>query len=97
MSNTNKILKECDGLFYEFVRNKKGTLIKKCCASCKHKDAYDTEGPRRLCRVDPTDKNRVVNKKYVCREWEISEDMDMIKTEQSRPDLIKNKDYGTDY
>ena len=97
MSNTNKILKECDGLFYEFVRNQKGTLIKKCCASCKHKDAYDTEGPRRLCRVDPTDKNRVVNKKHVCREWEISEDMDMIKTEQSRPDLIKNKDYGTDY
>ena len=97
MSKNDKILKECDGLFYEFVRNKKGTLIKKCCASCKYKDAYDTEGPRRLCRVDPTDKNRIVNKKHVCREWEISEDMDMIKTEQSRPDLIKNKDYGTDY
>mgnify|MGYP007130622267 FL=1 len=89
MSNKDKILKECDGLFYEFVRNKKGTLIKKCCASCKYKDAYDTEGPRRLCRVDPLDKNRIVNKKHVCREWEISEEMDRIKTLASRPDLIK--------
>ena len=89
MSKKDKILKECDGLFYEFVRNSKGTLIKKCCASCKHKDAYDTEGPRRLCRVDPTDKNKIVDKKHVCREWEISEDMNMIKTEQSRPDLVK--------
>jgi len=89
MSNKDKILKECDGLFYEFVRNSKGTLIKKCCASCKYKLPYDAEGPRRLCRVDPLDKNRIVNKKHVCREWEISDDMNMIKTEQSRPDLIK--------
>ena len=88
MSKKDKILKESDGLFYEFVYNKKGTLIKKCCASCKYKDAYDTEGPRRLCRVDPTDKNKIVDKKHVCREWEISEEIDMIKTEQSRPDLI---------
>ena len=28
MSKKDKILKECDGLFYEFVRNRKGTLIK---------------------------------------------------------------------
>lgn len=89
MSKKDKILKECDGLFYEFVLNSKGTLIKKCCASCKHKDAYDTEGPKRLCRVDPTDKKRIVDKKHVCREWEISEEMDMIKTLTSRPDLIK--------
>jgi len=88
MSKKDKILKEFDGLFYEYVRNKKGTLIKMCCASCKYKDAYDTEGPRRLCRIDPI-KDRIVNKSHVCRDWEISEDMDMIKTEQSRPDLIK--------
>ena len=88
MSKKDKILKECDGLFYEFVRNKKGTLIKKCCASCKFKDAYDTDGPRRLCRIDPNVKNRIVDKKNVCGDWEISEDMDKIKTEQSRPDLI---------
>jgi len=89
MSKKDKILKECNGLFYEFVRNKKGTLIKKCCASCKFKDAYDTEGSRRLCRIDPNVKDRIVDKSHVCRDWEISEDMDMIKTEQSRPDLIK--------
>ena len=89
MSNKDKILKECDGLFYEFVRNKKGTLIKMCCASCKFKQPYDAEGPRRLCTQDPTDGNKIVDKKHVCRDWEISEDMDQIKTEQSRPDLIK--------
>ena len=89
MSKKDKILKECDGLFYEFVLNKKGTLIKKCCASCKFKDAYDTEGPRRLCRIDPNVKDRIVDKKHVCREWEISDDIDKIKTLASRPDLIK--------
>ena len=89
MSKKDKILKECDGLFYEFMRNKKGTLIKKWCASCKYKDAYDTEGPRRLCRINPNVKDRIVDKKHVCRYWEISEDIDKIKTLASRPDLIK--------
>lgn len=89
MSKKDKILKECDGLFYEFVRNKKGTLIKKCCASCKFKQPYDAEGPRRLCMKDPNEKNKIVNKSHVCRDWEISIEMDMIKTEQSRPDLNK--------
>ena len=87
MSKKDKILKECDGLFYEFVRNEKGTLIKKCCASCKYKDAYDTEGPRRMCREDPTDKNKIVDKSHVCGKWTISEEMNIIKTESSRPDL----------
>ena len=45
----NIIAKVCDGIIYEFVRNSKGTLIKKCCASCKHKQPYDSEGQRRLC------------------------------------------------
>ena len=89
MSKEGKILKECDGLYYEFVRNKKGTLIKKCCASCRHKQPYDAEGPKRLCTQDPTQKNKIVNKSHVCRDWEISEEMDQIKTEQSRPDLIE--------
>ena len=88
MSKKDIILKECDGLLYEFVRNKKGTLIKKCCASCKHKQPYDAEGPRRLCVVGPTVKKKIVNKSYVCRDWEISDEIDQIKTEQSRPDLI---------
>ena len=43
------IAKVCDGIIYEFVRNSKGTLIKKCCASCKHKQPYNSEGQRRLC------------------------------------------------
>ena len=88
MSKKDIILKECDGLLYEFVRNKKGTLIKKCCASCKHKQPYDAEGPRRLCVVGPTVKNKIMNKSHVCRDWEISDEIDQIKTEQSRPDLI---------
>lgn len=88
MSKKDRILKECDGLLYEFVRNKKGTLIKMCCASCKFKDAYDTEGPRRLCRIDPNVKDRIVNKSHVCRDWGISDDIDKIKTLASRPDLI---------
>lgn len=45
--------KVCDGIIYEFVRNSKGTLIKKCCASCKHKQPYDSEGQRRLCCNPP--------------------------------------------
>lgn len=89
MSKKDKILKECDGLYYEFVRNKKGTLIKKCCASCKFKGAFDTDGPRRLCRIDPNVKNKIVDKKNVCGDWEISKEIDQIKTGQSRSDLIK--------
>jgi len=89
MDKEDKILKECDGLLYEFVRNKKGTLIKKCCASCKYKDAYDTEGERRLCRIASNVKDRIVDKKHVCRDWVISEEINKVKTEQSRPDLIK--------
>lgn len=89
MSKKDKISKECDRVFYEFVLNSKGTLIKKCCASCKHKDAYDTEGSRRLCRIDPNDKNRIVDKKDVCADWVISEEIDIVKTLTSKPDLIK--------
>ena len=84
-----KIVKECDGLFYEFVRNEKGTLIKKCCASCKFKQPYDAEGPRRQCRIDPNVKNRIVDKKNVCGDWEISEEINKVKTAASNPDLIK--------
>ena len=89
MSKEDKILKECDGLLYEFVRNKKGTLIKKCCASCKYKDAYDAEGPRRLCRITPNVKDRIVDKSHVCRDWEISEDINKVKTAVSKPVLIE--------
>ena len=90
MSNKDKILKECDGLFYEFVRNSKGTLIKKCCASCKFKKPYDDDGPRRMCTIEPEVKNRIVNKRHVCRDWEISEEINKVKTAVSKP--IENND-----
>ena len=90
MSKKEKILKECDGLVCEFVRNSKGTLIKICCASCKHKQPYDPEGPRRLCVVDPDVKNKIVYKDSACADWEISSAIDDIVTASSKPVDINN-------
>ena len=38
---------------------------------------------------DNIDELRRVDKKHVCKDWKISEEMDKIKTLASRPDLIK--------
>ena len=48
-SNQVPIIKEIGGVEYEFVYNSKGTLVKKCCASCRFKQPKDEEGPQRLC------------------------------------------------
>ena len=89
MSN-DVIIKDCGGEFYEFVRNSKGTLIKKCCASCKYKLPYDAEGPRRSCTRNPN-KSKIVKKSYCCSHWWISEEADRIKTLTSRPDLVEQQ------
>lgn len=79
------IAKVCDGIIYEFVRNSKGTLIKKCCASCKHKQPYDSEGQRRLCCNPQNTEKKVVLNSNVCKDWVINPDIDKIKTIQSKP------------
>jgi hypothetical protein len=79
------IAKVCDGIIYEFVRNSKGTLIKKCCASCKHKQPYDSEGQRRLCCKGKNTEKKVVYNYNVCNDWAINPDIDKIKTIQSQP------------
>lgn len=53
--------------------NKNGVKIKKCCASCEHKD-FD-KGGNRLCMRG----NGHVLKDEVCPLWHISEKMDGIK------------------
>lgn len=50
------IIKDCGGEFYEFVRNSKGTMIKKCCASCKYKLPYDAERPQKVVYAQPCKK-----------------------------------------
>lgn len=79
------IAKVCDGIIYEFVRNSKGTLIKKCCASCKYKQPYDSEGQRRLCCNPKNTEKKVVYNYNVCNDWQINPDIDKIKTIQSQP------------
>ena len=88
-SQSNKpIIQEIDGVQYEFVYNSKGTLIKKCCASCKFKQPFDQEGPRRSCNYNKAEKEKkIVDKRDCCQEWGISEDIDKVKTATSiRPD-----------
>ena len=79
--NTMEILRDCDGVLYEFVRNSKGTLIKKCCASCLHKIAHDSDGPRRGCVR--TGKKKIVMKNHCCRYWEMSPAINKVKTSVS--------------
>ena len=81
----NIIAKVCDGIIYECVRNSKWTLIKKCGASCKHKQPYDSEGQRRLCCKGKNTEKKVVYNYNVCNDWVINPDIDKIKTIQSQP------------
>lgn len=64
-----------DNIITEYVTNKNGVKIKKCCASCRFKMPHDSEGPRREC----TKHEKLVNKKDCCSEWEINEQIDIIK------------------
>ena len=72
----SKIEKNADnGIITEFVDNKNGVNIKKCCASCIYKEPYDAQGPRRLC----TKRDKLVDKSDCCGDWLISEAIDKIK------------------
>mgnify|MGYP002510373659 FL=1 len=81
-SNT-PITQEIDGIQYEFVYNSQGTLIKKCCASCKYKQPKDQEGPRRTCTYTPNNP-QTVDKRDCCVFWYISEDANRLKTACSK-------------
>lgn len=78
LSNQTPIVKEIGGVEYEFIYNSKGTLIKKCCASCKFKEPKDDEGPRRLCTHGSEPK--IIDKRDCCEYWAISNEIDEIKT-----------------
>ena len=77
-SNQVPIIKEIGGVEYEFIYNSKGTLIKKCCASCKFKQPKDDEGPRRLCTHGTEPK--IIDKRDCCDYWAISDEINEIKT-----------------
>jgi len=61
----------------EFTRNTNGVKIKKCCASCSHKEPYDSEGPRRMCTLNK--EKKIIRKDDLCLHWSISPDIDRIK------------------
>jgi hypothetical protein len=82
-SNQVPTIKEIGGVEYEFIYNSKGTLIKKCCASCKYKQPKDSEGPQRICTHTP-DNPQTVDKRDCCESWYISDEADRVKTACSR-------------
>ena len=49
-----------------FVKNEAGIVIKKCCASCKHKEFVMDEGERH-CQLHDKD----VYPKHVCEDWQM--------------------------
>jgi len=61
----------------EFMRNSKGTVIKKCCASCKYKEVGPSEDVR-ICNYGG--KKATVTKGFYCYDWEISDYIDGIQT-----------------
>ena len=68
-------VKEIDGVLTEFTRNKNNVKIKKCCASCKTHEHFDSDGPRRKCTLF----DKVVDKSNFCEAWCISEAINEIK------------------
>ena len=68
-------IQEVNGVLTEFIRNKNHVKIKKCCASCKTHEHYDSDGPRRKCTLY----GKVVDKSHCCEDWCISEAINEIK------------------
>ena len=66
-----------NGIITEYVLNKNGVRIKKCCASCKYHEPLDSDGPRRICVY--LKRNKAVKKDDVCGDWSISDMIDGIK------------------
>ena len=78
--------KENNGLIEEFTVNSYGVTVKKCCASCKYHEAYDSNGPRRLCvYYKIAGKTTIVDKSYLCGHWSISQDIDRIRIPSCKP------------
>ena len=72
------------GVLEEFTLNSNGVKIKKCCASCAHHEPYNTDGPKRLCKKhtmteDGKEKQKLVDKSDLCRDWSISDMINGIK------------------
>ena len=67
----------------EFVKNMFGTRIRKCCASCKHKE-YDRL--KRLC----TKGEGYVRPDSLCADWEVSEKLEKAGIGGG---LVKKKSY----
>lgn len=66
-----------NGIITEYVLNKNGVRIKKCCASCKYHEPLDSDGPRRICVY--LKRSKVVRKDDACGDWSISDIIDGIK------------------
>ena len=64
-----------NGIIYEFVTNKNGVSIKKCCASCERHELHDASGPKRNCTL----KGKIVDKSDCCMNWIISEQTNKIR------------------
>ena len=79
-----KETKVVKGVVCDFTKNKHDVTIKMCCASCKHHEPYDSDGPRRACKqhikiVDGKETYKIVDKSDCCGDWQISEQIDDIK------------------
>ncbi len=76
--------KAVGGVIEEFTLNSNGVKIKKCCASCAHREPHSSDGPQRLCtkhtmQVDGKEKPKVVDKSDLCGDWSISDMINGIK------------------
>lgn len=68
----------------ERVPNRFGHMVKKCCASCPHKILNDFA--QRRCELT----KRAVRANYVCSEWQLSEQLDMIGCEHGK---VQRREY----
>ena len=68
----------------ERVPNRFGRTVKKCCASCQHKCLDDLA--RRKCELT----KRAVRANYVCENWQMSEQLDMIGCEHGK---VQRREY----
>ena len=75
------------GIISEFVKNKYGVTIQKCCASGPTHAPYDSEGPRRLCTFD--NQNKIVDKSDLCSCWKMSDMMAKVKLNYRNDDTAR--------
>lgn len=68
----------------ERVPNKYGIMVKKCCASCQHKELDDFA--RRNCQLT----KKRVRACYVCGDWEMSKMLETLGCERGK---VQRRDY----